>query len=59
VPGRDGDAPRSRWTVVIVDEERRLDARLRALLVHALPAAAEHLASRRAAVDAASDSRGE
>lgn len=42
-----------RYCVVVVDEERRLDAHLRHLLVHVLPAMAERLASRAAPVDAA------
>jgi hypothetical protein len=39
--------------VVVVDEERRLDAHLRDLLVHALPALAERLASRAVCDDGA------
>jgi hypothetical protein len=55
------DPRRRRWTVVVVDEEHRLDARLHELielLADTLPARAEHLASRRASVDAAAG-RGE
>jgi hypothetical protein len=42
----------------VLDEERRLDPRLRALLVGALPAMAAQLASCGGSVDAARD-RGE
>lgn len=47
-----------RWQVVVLDEERRLDDRLRALLVHALPALVELLASRAGSDDGATE-RGE
>jgi len=50
-----------RFMVVVIDEERRLDARLPELLeqlVEALPDVAEQLASCGASVDAAAD-RGE
>jgi hypothetical protein len=48
----------ARFEVIVADPERRLDPRLRALLVHALPALAERLASYAGSVDAAPD-RGE
>jgi hypothetical protein len=47
-----------RYRVLVLDEERRLDPRLRSLLVHALPALAAQLASHGGPIDAAPD-RGE